>query len=86
MKKNVFILSMFIYMLVFNILILNTIGKNGAINNALTGNVVGLGSNPAADPRVMLPLFAFNLGIIGLFIMSYYSYNTYKMKAKHHRA
>ncbi len=84
MKKNVFIASLFIYMLAFNLLVLNAVSKYGTINNFVTGNVIGLNEQAVTDYRFVLPLFMFNLAIIGLFVLSYHNYNLLKKHSGKH--
>lgn len=82
MKKGVFGILLLVYMVVFNILVINAVTKQGVTSNLITGEITGLGQGSGTSPQVMIPLILFNLAIIAAFSFSFY----YHKKASYHKA
>ena len=70
-KRNMFILFLIAYMLVFNIVILSK------VSYGFTGAFIGPAENPSTD---MLILIVFNIAIILLFTLSYSAHSFFHEK------
>jgi len=77
MKKGVFALFLFLYLLLFNLVVLSTVSKTG-----ITGGAIFIDSKIAVQPNVLLPLLLFNIAIVVLFSTSYYFFNNTKALKK----
>lgn len=82
MKKGVFLALLAVYILAFNLLILNSVTSQGITSNLITGEVTRLAPATGANPNVAIPLALFNVAIVVAFSLSFY----YHLKGSYHKA